>query len=296
MNDATESQLMRAFELVEAGRLDDARAILTPLLTNNRNNPDVWWVYAHAVTDPLVAQDALNNVLRLDEGYPGARELKSQLESQLVTAPEFAPPPPPVSDEPDFAEIRSAADDPDDGGFNLPRILLIAAVFVLIAVISLALANQTSQPVPATPTAVVSVPTFDASALATDNANADSSATEAVAGDALRVVAAALNGFPLREPDAVTLEDAAGETVVFTHVCGPANASLLSETVNRLKTTLGQVSSTLGSDVERIGIRALDCATNTPLVQIAVDVQSAQAFAAGSLSDAEFSRRWTAVS
>ncbi|MBZ0304653.1 MAG: hypothetical protein K8I82_01170, partial [Anaerolineae bacterium] len=75
MNDTTEQVLDRAFELIEDGRLEDAQRLLKPLIDADRNNPDVWWLYAHAVTDPEAAQIALQNVLRLDKDYPEAQTL-----------------------------------------------------------------------------------------------------------------------------------------------------------------------------------------------------------------------------
>ncbi|MCC6891297.1 MAG: hypothetical protein IT321_00645 [Anaerolineae bacterium] len=84
MNQNIEIALKQAFNLIEAEKLDDARAILHPILETEKDNPDVWWVYAHAVTDKETARLALNNVLRLDPTYPEARELFTQLDSQSV--------------------------------------------------------------------------------------------------------------------------------------------------------------------------------------------------------------------
>lgn len=77
-----EQALSRAFELIEADQLEEARAILKPILDTDKDNPDVWWLYAHAVTDPETARLALSNVRRLDPEYLNAGELLYSLESQ----------------------------------------------------------------------------------------------------------------------------------------------------------------------------------------------------------------------
>lgn len=82
MNQNIEIALKQAFNLIEADQLDEARAILRPILESEKDNPDVWWVYAHAVTSAETAHLALNNVLRLDPTYPGANDLFAQLQTQ----------------------------------------------------------------------------------------------------------------------------------------------------------------------------------------------------------------------
>lgn len=85
MNQNIEIALKQAFNLIEADQLEDARAILRPILESEKDNADVWWVYAHAVTDVDTARLALNNVLRLDSNYPGARELFDQVYPESST-------------------------------------------------------------------------------------------------------------------------------------------------------------------------------------------------------------------
>ena len=74
-SDETKSALSRAFELVESGDYEEARAILDPILDADKNNADAWWIYAHAATDPDEGREALENVLRINPTYPGAAEL-----------------------------------------------------------------------------------------------------------------------------------------------------------------------------------------------------------------------------
>ena len=83
MSDSIQPTLTSAFEMIEVGHPDRAVTLLQPLLTQAADNPDVWWVYAHAVADPQVAHAALTRVLRLEPGYPEAVALLRRLEKQL---------------------------------------------------------------------------------------------------------------------------------------------------------------------------------------------------------------------
>lgn len=141
----TEVRLKQAFELIELDQLDKAEGLLKPLLESDKDNPDVWWLYAHTVKDVDTARSALYTVLRLDKQYPDAAELLTQLESPppatsewlldsplaepsflpglkspdasrsntlISFAPKSTPPPP------DFPEAEPASDFEDD--FDLP--------------------------------------------------------------------------------------------------------------------------------------------------------------------------------
>lgn len=81
MSESTDALLRRAHELIEADQLEQAQAVLAPLLEAESNNPALWWVYAHAVSDSAIGAAALDRVLQLDPTYPGARELKAELVS-----------------------------------------------------------------------------------------------------------------------------------------------------------------------------------------------------------------------
>jgi hypothetical protein len=93
--------LSRAYDLIEAERLPDARALLEPIVAREPNNADAWWLYAHAVENPDQAERALNNVLRLDRSYPGAAELLDQIRTARLDV---------------FGELT----EDDDFGFDVP--------------------------------------------------------------------------------------------------------------------------------------------------------------------------------
>src|SRR4030095_169815 len=119
----TDEALDKAFELIETDHLDEARAILKPILDTEKDNPDVWWLYAHAVTDPETARLALNNVQRLDPNYLNTGDLLYALENRPLGGassggsvdkePSFLPSVPPTL--PDLPKAGKKSDDDEDG-------------------------------------------------------------------------------------------------------------------------------------------------------------------------------------
>ena len=79
MSDSTDAILQNAFDLIENDELEQAQIALGPLLETEDNNPNFWWIYAHAVKDSETGIKALDRVIQLDPNYPGARELKEQV-------------------------------------------------------------------------------------------------------------------------------------------------------------------------------------------------------------------------
>ncbi|NWF69681.1 MAG: tetratricopeptide repeat protein [Chloroflexi bacterium] len=162
MSDA--NQLDRAYQLIEADNLSEARAILGPLVAQEPNNADAWWLYAHALDDPGQARSALQNVLRINPDYPEARSLLETLNTQFggLAAPAAlpaAPPPltqPPVQgikplstsapkpaedDVPDFSDEEPIDfDEPEEeetpAASSRPRwLMLLVAVLAMIGII-----------------------------------------------------------------------------------------------------------------------------------------------------------------
>lgn len=185
MSEQTQQALSEAFDLIEAEKLDEARAILVPMLTTHRDNPDVWWLYAHAVTDVETARMALYNVMRLDPNYPNAPQLLEQLEQQATTQPErvtvaetepafLADIPATLPDLPDFDDEKEFEDvdlgveeKPEAEPASRSRLLLLAALGVLAVLVIVAIALITSQPRgPVTPTPTSEIIAAQASATA----------------------------------------------------------------------------------------------------------------------------------
>ena len=78
MSDSTDAILQAAFDLIEKGELEQAQIALAPLLETENDNPDLWWIYAHAAVDSQSGLQAVDRVLQLAPDYPGARELREQ--------------------------------------------------------------------------------------------------------------------------------------------------------------------------------------------------------------------------
>ena len=100
MVDSLDNVLLEAYELIEANRIDEARAMLTPLLSQHPENVDLWWVYAHAVADQTEARNALAHILELDPNFTDAAQLLSELENTPSTPPTPAPATPPKTPGP----------------------------------------------------------------------------------------------------------------------------------------------------------------------------------------------------
>lgn len=86
-SDATHSTLEEAYALIEEDRLEEAQALLKPILAEDPDNVDAWWLYVYAVKDVETARMALNTVLKLDPNYPGAQELLASLEERFPAQP-----------------------------------------------------------------------------------------------------------------------------------------------------------------------------------------------------------------
>jgi len=196
MSEQTERILAEAFNLIEVDKLEDARKLLTPLLTAQPDNPDVWWLYAHAVTDADTARDALKRAASLNPNDPDIINLLEQVEKQAASRPAV-----PVSEmEPAFLadipatlpDLPEAEDefidiDFDDADLDIDideeekeekgaagsRLLPLAVLGTIVVLIIIAVAVITSRPqTPAavTPTAGISAanPTETPAALAPD--------------------------------------------------------------------------------------------------------------------------------
>jgi hypothetical protein len=164
--------LNEAYQLIEAGNLGEARQRLQPLLANDSQNPDVWWLYAHAVEDPTEGQQALERVLELSPSYPGAADLLAQTSPMPSDA---APPKPqtPLRPLTPLAPVlpestkqvapTGTGDFDDDFGDTQPEearrrspLMLVALLLLALVVVGviLLLAMQPGTGGTATPTAV----------------------------------------------------------------------------------------------------------------------------------------------
>jgi hypothetical protein len=166
MNDAASQALEQAFEYIEAGRPDDAIPLLEPIVADDPDNLDAWWMLVYAFSDPQKARHALNNVLRLDPDYPGAAALLKTLDEkypaprirriEAVSAPETMPEAPAALPEssPAASQPAKAAQPPPARRSRRPLPLLALAAVVLAAVVFLLIRGgiQTDSAADAEPT------------------------------------------------------------------------------------------------------------------------------------------------
>jgi hypothetical protein len=183
MTEATSGPLRDAYEAIQANNLPLARTILGGYLKTEPNNADGWWLMNYAANDGHEAREALQNVLRIDPTYPGARELLDEVNQKIQAlpaqpstpvfsaAPAASPaakptPVPPVAAKPaaDEDDDDDFDDDEDDDEPSSRRRWLIAAlgfvaVLALIWVVFGWLPSRTPAVIPAT--SVATVPTQD---------------------------------------------------------------------------------------------------------------------------------------
>ncbi len=140
MSDPRDQSLARAYELIEMDRLDEARLILEPLLQQDQDNPDVWWLYAHAVDNAAEARRALERVQQLSPDYPGVAELQQQIEAEPESASDLPAAATAADDDLDFDDDDFDLDDDEEEPpaarrSRLRPLLLVALLIVLIVLL-----------------------------------------------------------------------------------------------------------------------------------------------------------------
>ena len=56
---STHEELQRAYTLIKEEQIDDALAILRPIVLNEPENVDAWWLLANAAIEPAEAREAI---------------------------------------------------------------------------------------------------------------------------------------------------------------------------------------------------------------------------------------------
>jgi len=314
-----EQALSKAFELIEADQLQEARTILKPILDTDKDNPDVWWLYAHAVTDPEAAHLALTNVRRLAPDYLNVSELLDALETRASAhlsgsasadgEPSFLPPVPSTlpgllgakaaseDDEPDFLD-----EEPDIPIFRRPVFLLIlgSIIFVVIAVFVILRPPSEQENISVTPLITsqeisTNLPTVEFVATSPSDVTQQSTTLEPATsvGD-LSGLYDALAPFDVPEDGISISQTNLGNTLVAS-VCTEAGRKL-RDTLPEVIKTFAEQANDLSGEIQALGTRMVDCATNTTLLVIGVSINDAQAYAGGDLSDEVFQSRWQPIS
>jgi hypothetical protein len=310
MAEQTNDILTRAYELIESDKLPEAEALLKPILEKETFNADAWWLYAHAVSDPEVARSALNQVLKLDPDYDGAENLLASLDFIDIqpASPATLPQLPDeidleaddvseiiapiglksLSQESVLPETEPALneDKPSKrGGRSFPMAVVLLAILVLL-IIAIVLVNPFGNaPADLTPTDTVgqlSGPVISSNVLPSVTA-LDPTVENSIA-TALANLSVVSNSIGVRTTDL-------GNTA-FAGICtsnGEAMRNALREGMNALATAAE------GVETDAVGIMLVDCEAEVFLRAIAVPTETAKAFSAGLINEAEYSGQWVAV-
>lgn len=82
-HDQLQAALQRAYELLKSGQRQHAYGILSSVCHQHPENPDAWWLMAHAVENPRYRLDALERLLALNPDYPRAAEKHAQVQALM---------------------------------------------------------------------------------------------------------------------------------------------------------------------------------------------------------------------
>jgi len=299
MSDAAQI-LNEAYDLIEQGKLAEARQLLDPIRADNEDNPDFWWVYAHAVESEDEGRQALSRVATLKPDYPGVETLSQ--EAGLRPPPPIqalrTPPPLPEISPDDFDDDFGAMDERDfeaekPAGSSLNRLMLLGLVIVVVLVIVALLVVPGllggNRPTPTATIAVIGstpiVPTIGATAAAVDKTQEVAVATAEIEGaDTLAALAEQLSAFDV-PVDGVQVDTTALGNTLLIATCaprGPASTQAIINIAEVLK------AETLADDVEGIGFQLMNCDSGSVSRVIGLSRSQFDDFAAGNITQQEF--------
>lgn len=185
-------QLQEAYDLIESGDLQSARQLLDDIRPDNENNPDFWWVYAHAVENENDGMAALERVRQLAPNYAGLHNFQENIyastpQPQGIQSLRPTTAPPSTADVEEFYEDEDKFDaqpSESSGNNGLIPFLLIAGIAVIVIIAGLfvisGLFNSNDANTDGTATNVLVVtdispepilPTFDSESVAGNTTN-----------------------------------------------------------------------------------------------------------------------------
>jgi hypothetical protein len=318
MSDAAQT-FNEAYDLIEQGNLTAARQLLDTIRAENQNNPDFWWVYAHALEDEQAGREALQQVQLLQPDYPGIDNLLQKARMSVAqtlptTRPRQSLPdlPNTGSRDDDFGEMDDddfAVDEPLQGNNRRNMLLLGGAaavvLFILAAMIIPGLLENETQPT-ATPLAQAIVPTDEPTAtepliIPSDEPTAtepliipsdEPTATKEIAAptdeptaepntaDGYSELAAQLSDYEVPANGIEVGETLLGNTFLVT-TCSTPGPVANQSILNIVNTIKGE---TLPADITAIGFRIANCADGTVLRIVGVARSSFDDFAADNIT------------
>lgn len=310
MSDA--ARLQEAFELIEKGDLNNARQLLNPLRNRMQNDPDFWWVYAHAVETQDEGREAIQQLRQLDNAYPGLETLERRLDT--VPRPKMLPPSPAsIPDLPgdDFDDDFDFTDDEKEPSSNRVRNIVIAlvavAVIVLFAILALprlvapsseptAVANLNPSAEPIIPTVATDEMTEEATIESTPlptEISLDVEATSEVAVEATEVSAQSTSDLLSADLSAFQVPDggiqlgatALGESVIID-LCttlGPASTTAIVGIID----TIASADLAIPNNTQALVFSVKDCVSDIALIVLGLDVSDVTSYIGGDTSRAQ---------
>lgn len=286
-----------AYELIEKGDLEAARSLLVSIQADFEDNPDYWWIYAHAVDDAEAGRQALERVRSVAPDYPGLDALVAESEKGPTTQvrplrPASPPPPPPgpstatrpnqpVEDFEDFD--TEVSDEPEGQPIRNNRQLLIAIgglAFLVLIIAGILLLPRIVGGGGDTPTQVAAINTTNptvtdaAGALSQDLTDEATDLTDAVVSteDQNLTGVTPADGTPpdsAEEQDAnatlASVDDDDADTALPT-IALDDDATALSEPTG--EDTAGEMAATEESEDDGMGGGALANTATTPQVEM----------------------------
>ena len=303
MSETLDQTLADIFELIEDEKLVEARSALAPLLKSHKDNTEVWWLYAHAVEDTDRAQQALQNVLRLDPEHPEAGDLLQAIHQQSS---------PDIGDD----ELVDDADlDFDDGDFDedfdeemeqppqqrgllfrLVGMLIVTVIVVAVAFLLTSLGGDSEEPVVSTPTLAAQIGATNTPwPLASPEVTISPTEVDTIIDtpSPFAAMVDALEGFQLYAPVETIVETELGNTVLVA-VCIDANETQRVTLNNAMAAAVTAINS-LPDGIDAFGVQLVDCSADLIFNVIAVDRDHAEAFLNNTLTEEEFRSHWRAV-
>ncbi len=322
MSESTNERLSHAFDLIEADQRSQALEILEPMLSTQQDNPDVWWLYAHAVDDMAPAESALNRVSQLDPNYPGVTNLLQALEERKsgqvpidtslsgVDSDNLVS----KSTDDDFLDDLDSDDlfhEEDQGSSasqsqrQMLTLLAIPVVIVLLLLFVFVVVNpfgsEDEDAATPTPNTLAQSATLPSDPVIVDTPvvvvpTATSELPVSSADDVAATVETALDdaGLVAVEGETTTQTTSIGETLLVS-VCSGVGATL-RDTLTQAMPVIASALTDIDDSIDAVGARFVDCDNNNNILNvIAVDVDSAQSFASGDISANEFRTTWRPV-
>jgi hypothetical protein len=267
--------LNRAYELIETGNVGSARNLLDTIRSQQSDNPDFWWVYAHAVEDKVEGIDALDRLRALDPDYPGITMLYREMELAL----------PANAGKAGVAEVADRSTSPEmkvQGQSRRRLVTLVLGIMIIIVVVIAAAflinrqpGTQTTVIAENTAVPIVTPEATDAPVIAEATAESVQPSIEGIIAQS----GIATTGVRMQ---ATTL----GNTLVVA-VCalpGPATSSAIVTIIS----TLSSQGFEPSPDIMALAFASTDCTTNTETTLIGAGIDIYRQFGSGSLNTSQF--------